>query len=61
VPADHPLAAVADHHNGLVVTTELAGALLFQGPGAGGDATASAILSDLVRAADVLDNERSTR
>jgi homoserine dehydrogenase len=61
LPADHPLAAVADHHNGLVVTTELAGALLFRGPGAGGDATASAILSDLVRAADVLQTERSTR
>ncbi|MGH2691072.1 MAG: homoserine dehydrogenase [Actinomycetota bacterium] len=59
VPADHPLAAVGHHHNGLVVTTELAGALLFQGPGAGGDATASAILSDLVRAADVLESERS--
>jgi homoserine dehydrogenase len=60
VPIDHPLATVKDHHNGLVVTTELAGALLFQGPGAGGDATASAILSDLVRTADVLENERST-
>lgn len=59
VPLEHPLAAVKDHYNGLVVTTELAGALLFQGPGAGGDATASAILSDLVRTAQVLVNERS--
>ncbi len=60
VPVEHPLAGVKDHHNGLVVTTELAGALLFQGPGAGGDATASAILSDLVRTAQVLVSERST-
>lgn len=59
LPSGHPLAAVADHHNGLVVTSELAGALLFQGPGAGGDASASAILSDLVRTADLLDSERS--
>ena len=59
VPAGHPLAAVTDHHNGLVVSAELAGALLFQGPGAGGDSTASAILSDLVRAANVLQSERS--
>lgn len=60
LPTDHPLIAVRDHYNGLVVTTELAGALLFQGPGAGGDATASAVLSDLVRTADALANERST-
>jgi homoserine dehydrogenase len=59
VPTDHPLAAVKDHYNGLAITTELAGALLFQGPGAGGDATASAILSDLLRTAEVLVNERS--
>lgn len=56
LPIAHPLAAVRDHFNGLLVTAELAGALLFQGPGAGGDATASAILSDLVRTADVVDS-----
>ena len=47
LPAGHPLLAVRDHHNGLLVTAELAGPVLFQGPGAGGDATASAVLRDL--------------
>jgi homoserine dehydrogenase len=47
----HPLAGIRGHHNGLLVDAELAGQLFIQGPGAGGDATASAILTDIIRAA----------
>jgi homoserine dehydrogenase len=49
--ASHPLAGVRGHHNGLLVDADLAGQLFIQGPGAGGDATASAILTDIIRAA----------
>ena len=49
--SSHPLASVRGHHNGLLVDADLAGQLFIQGPGAGGDATASAILTDIVRAA----------
>lgn len=51
VGAVHPLAQVRSHFNGLVVDADLAGQVFVQGPGAGGDATASAILTDLIRAA----------
>ncbi|MDQ3991309.1 MAG: homoserine dehydrogenase [Actinomycetota bacterium] len=51
LPSGHPLARVPDHHNALLVRARLAGELLFQGPGAGGEATASAVLADIVRAA----------
>lgn len=47
----HPLARVPDAENALLVETTLAGTLLFQGPGAGGERTASAVLSDLARIA----------
>lgn len=47
----HPLAGIRGHHNGLLVDADLAGQLFLQGPGAGGDATASAILTDIIRAA----------
>ena len=49
--ATHPLAGVRGHHNGLLVEADLAGQLFLQGPGAGGDATASAIVTDIIRAA----------
>jgi homoserine dehydrogenase len=51
VDAVHPLAQVRGHFNGLVVDADLAGQVFVQGPGAGGDATASAILTDLIHAA----------
>jgi homoserine dehydrogenase len=45
---DHPLYNVEGVNNGVVVTTDLVGSLLLQGPGAGSKATASAMLEDLV-------------
>jgi homoserine dehydrogenase len=47
---DHPLAAVDGVENAVVVDTECAGQLVLTGRGAGGDATASAVLGDLVSA-----------
>lgn len=58
LPQAHPLAAVAGADNGLRLDAELAGRLTLTGPGAGGDATAAAVLRDvdaLVRAGMVPD------
>ena len=48
VPPSHPLYAVEGVNNGIVVETDLAGPLFFQGAGAGSLATASAIIEDLI-------------
>lgn len=50
VPLSHPLAQVDGSTNTLVITSDLAGRLVFTGPGAGGRETASAVLGDLRRA-----------
>lgn len=49
--ADHPLGRVRGVDNGVVVETAEGARLFFSGPGAGGDATAVAIIGDLVRVA----------
>ncbi len=46
--ADHPLARVDGAYNALHVVGDLCGPVMFSGLGAGGDATASAVLADLV-------------
>lgn len=51
VPLDHPVANVHGAYNAVVVQTEAAGILMFYGAGAGGAATASAVLGDVVSAA----------
>ena len=51
VPADAPMARVHGAMNAIAVDAEYAGLLLFEGPGAGPDAAASAVLADLIRAA----------
>ncbi|MDE1536308.1 MULTISPECIES: homoserine dehydrogenase [Actinotignum] len=51
IPAQHPLATVHGAYNAIVVEGEAADRLMFYGPGAGGDPTATAVLSDLVAAA----------
>jgi homoserine dehydrogenase len=51
VPASHPLAAVQDAYNAVFVEGERTGRLMFYGPGAGGDATATAVVGDLVAVA----------
>jgi homoserine dehydrogenase len=51
IPRDAPLARVDGAMNAIAVDAAYAGALFLQGPGAGPDAAASAVLADLVRAA----------
>ncbi len=48
LPQNHPLAAVRYEFNGVWLRAEAAGELVLAGRGAGGDPTASAVLSDLV-------------
>lgn len=47
VPIDHPLIVVTGVANGLLIEAELAGRIFIHGPGAGGEATASAVLRDI--------------
>ncbi len=51
IPRSHPLAGVREAYNAVFVEAEAAGQLMFYGPGAGGDPTASAILGDVVAVA----------
>lgn len=48
VPLDHPLAAVRGATNAIFVSGPSIGELLFTGPGAGGDPTATAVLGDVI-------------
>ena len=48
IPRTHPLASVREAFNAVFVESEAAGELMFYGPGAGGSATASAVLGDLL-------------
>jgi len=51
IPRDHPLAAVRDEENAVHIDSASLGVLRLQGRGAGGSATASAVLGDLLEAA----------
>ena len=51
IPRSHPLAGVSGAYNAVFVESRSAGRLMFYGPGAGGSATASAVLGDLVTVA----------
>ena len=51
VPTDHPLASVRDALNAVYVEGPNIGELMFSGRGAGGAATATAVVGDLVAAA----------
>jgi len=48
ITSDDPWARVAGPFNRIVIESETAGSLVFQGPGAGGRATAGAVLADIV-------------
>lgn len=48
IPNAHPLASVGGAFNAVVVESRNAGRLMFYGPGAGGNPTASAVMGDLV-------------
>jgi homoserine dehydrogenase len=54
VPVAHPLAAVRESYNAVFVEGEAVGNLMFYGRGAGGSPTASAVLGDLIDAANNL-------
>ena len=51
IPAAHPLAAVRDAFNAVFIEGDKVGELMFYGRGAGGDATATAVVGDLVSVA----------
>jgi homoserine dehydrogenase len=51
IPKSHPIASVEDVFNAVFVNGDIVGDTLFYGQGAGKDATASAVLSDLADAA----------
>ena len=51
VPLTHPLASIPGAYNAILVESRNAGRLMFMGPGAGGQPTASAVLGDVVTAA----------
>jgi homoserine dehydrogenase len=51
IPRNHPLASVSGAYNAVFVESRSAGRLMFDGPGAGGSPTASAVLGDLVTVA----------
>jgi len=51
IPGDSPLGRVSGAMNAIAVEAKYAGSLRFEGPGAGPDAAASAVLADIIRAA----------
>jgi homoserine dehydrogenase len=51
VPLDHPLAAIRGATNAILIQSPAVGELLFAGPGAGGEPTATAVLGDVIDAA----------
>lgn len=52
LPEDHPLANIHGSFNAILIEAESAGRVMFYGRGAGGAPTASAVLSDVVAAAN---------
>ncbi|MGI9641659.1 MAG: homoserine dehydrogenase, partial [Acidimicrobiia bacterium] len=51
IPADHPLAAIRGATNAVFIEGPSIDSLLFAGPGAGGEPTATAVLGDVIDAA----------
>jgi len=51
IPQDHPLASIRGATNAIFITGPSIQELLFAGPGAGGEPTASAVLGDVIDAA----------
>src|SRR5262249_31773717 len=58
LPGEHPLARVDGAQNAVHLVGDLCGPVMFSGQGAGGDATASAVLADITRIAKrLVENE----
>ena len=51
LPESHPLAAVRDENNALIIRGRAVGEMLFVGKGAGSLPTAAAVLSDVIEIA----------
>lgn len=51
LPADHPLAGVADELNAVMIEGDPVGPIVLEGRGAGGGPTASAVVGDVIDAA----------
>ncbi len=51
VPKTHPLAAVSDQYNAILIEGENVGRLMFYGQGAGGQPTGNSVVSDIIDAA----------
>ncbi|MDB6154539.1 MAG: hom [Chthoniobacteraceae bacterium] len=58
IPESHVLASVNGVFNAMAVKGDVVGESLFYGRGAGQDATSSAVISDIVEAADALQSPR---
>jgi homoserine dehydrogenase len=54
VPQDHPLASIDGVNNAILVEGDPIGQVMFYGPGAGGGATASAVVSDVMNIAAMI-------
>ncbi len=54
VPNDHPLASIHGVTNALTIEGDPIGEVVFAGPGAGGGATASAVVADLINVVSAL-------
>lgn len=59
VPKDHPLASIDGVNNAILVEGDPIGQVMFYGPGAGGGATASAVVSDLMNLATLVHTSNS--
>ncbi len=57
LPKSHPLASVDGVFNAILVEGEPLGQVMFSGPGAGAGATASAVVSDILNIAAILQTE----
>ena len=51
IPKTHPIASVRNEFNGITINGNFSGELTFQGRGAGGNPTASAVVSDIINVA----------
>ncbi len=59
VPKAHPLASINDVYNAILIEGEPIGQVMFFGPGAGAGPTASAVVSDILNIAAVLNSPLS--
>jgi len=59
IPNDHPLASVDGVNNGILVEGDPIGQVMLYGPGAGGGATASAVVSDIMNIAAMIQSSEA--